>query len=345
MNLRALALLLCFGSSALSGCGGAAPLPQSPAGSSGNAETAAPAKTSPRVYWTLFASGSYPQVEFTNVPLTQQSTVTNVGSSSKNGLGYTSGMAVDAAGRLWILSYGDGGGTPTNALVFKLPLKATSVPLYTFVLSGTKAASALAFDPAGNLWVSSVTNHRFLKFAPPFKKSGTLKPAKAIKGGPFYSYSFTFDEKGTLYASIANSTGTDSIGVSKPPYGRKNSYFLNGLSSPGGVIFDRDGNLYASGTVASGNVAIVRYNSDDLKSGDKPSIVDPAGLQPNAYVAAFAFTAKGDLYTANCGAPGTVGIFVYPISKKKFGAKLAPSVYYSNSYINEAGCAWGLAIE
>jgi hypothetical protein len=35
---------------------------------------------------------------------------------------------------------------------------------------------------------------------------------------------------------------------------------------------------------------------------------------------------------------------VYPTSRKQFGAKLKPSLLYTNADIQGAGCAWGIAI-
>lgn len=347
MNVRARVPVLAAAlSSILCGCSGAiASLPQVGVAPVGVGDGMLPEKAGPqKVYWTLFASPSYPQVQFTKVPLTKKSKAANVGSGSGNDLTYTSGMAVDSAGRLWILSFGQYGGGPTSVLVFKLPMTDTSAPLYTFVLAGTSGSDALAFDPSGNLWVTSPGNHEIMKYAAPFKKSGRLKPAKTLNGGPFRSYGIAFDSASNLYVSIADSTGTDSIGVAKPPYARKDTYFLNGLSSPGGLIFDRAGNLYASGKAASGEPAVVRYDSNDLKNGDTPSIVDSTGLPGESYEAAFAFSANGDLYAANCGS-GSAGIDVYPTSKKQFNSKLAPSVEYTNADITEAGCAWGIAIE
>ncbi len=120
-------------------------------------------------------------------------------------------------------------------------------------------------------------------------------------------------------------------------------YFLNGLRSPGGLAFDKAGNLYASSNGSSPEV--VRYDSNDLKSGDSPSVVDRAGLPASSYEAAFAFNSNGDLYAANCGNAGSAGIDVWPLSRMKFSAKLKPSALYTNSDIQEAGCAWGIAIK
>jgi hypothetical protein len=344
MILRTVALILSI--AALAACSNAAFGPAAQATASvalGQPAALQPAKEQHHsVYWTLFGSCSYPQVQSAKVPLKATSKHTSYYCSKGNGLHYTSGLAVQS-GRLWVISFSTSGGQPSEVAVFKLPLKATSVQQYTFVLSGTNAADALAFDPSGNLWVTSPGNGSVLQYTGPFKKSGTLSPAITLTESGDNFYGIAVDKSAHVYVSINNSKGTDSIGVLKPPYKGK-PYFLNGLTAPGGLAFDKQGDLYAS-TNASSTQGVVRYDSNDLKSGDTPSIVDSTGIPSGSYEAAFAFTAGGDLYAANCGPPGAAGIDVWPLSKKRFSSSLAPSVRYTNSDITQAGCAWGIAIK
>ncbi len=348
MSFRTVALVLF--AAALAGCSNAAFGPPAPSGAGASLATVQPAALQPYrkkhhyVYWTLFASCSYPQIQFARVPMKSTSKATSYDCNAKNGLGYTSGLGVDSKGRLWVISFnGKYGPKPSKVEVFKLPLRASSVQEYTFVLSGSNGCDALAFDPSGNLWVSSPGNTSILEYKGPFTKSGTLNPALTIGVPSGYNmYSIAFDKSAKLYASNADSTGTNSIGVLAPPYTGQ-PYFLDGLTSPGGLIFDKHGNLYASTNASS--PAVVRYDSNDLKSGDKPSIVDPTGIPASSYEAAFAFTSSGDLYAANCGNSSSAGIDVWPLSRTKFSAKLKPSVLYTNADLQQAGCAWGIAIK
>ena len=338
MNARPVALLVSL--VLVAGCGrGIEPAAlNAPPVSTGFSDEAATQKA----YWTLFAGAAYPQVQIAGVPLTKTSKALGLHGSSHNDLLYSSGMAVDASGRVWVLSFGPNNGNPTSAVVFNAPITPKSKPKYVFVLDGTSAADALAFDPKGNAWVASAGNHDVMEYAGPFTKSKTLEPKITLNGGTFNPYGIAVDRSSNVYISINNSTGTESIAVTKPPYTHK-PYFLNGLTSPGGLAFDKDGNLYASTNGAK--PAVVRYNSIALKSGATPSIIDPTGLPPNSYEAAFAFTASGDLYAANCGNAGSAGINVWPLSKNRFNPKLAPSVIYTNAQIQAAGCAWGIAIK
>ena len=294
------------------------------------------------VYWTLFANADFPQVQIAEVPLIKKAKVASIDSTPQNNLIETSGVAFDNAGRFWILSYGEVNGVPTSALVFDPPITRSSTPAITLVLNGTVDADGLAFDPSGNLWVSSPGNESVVEYTGPFTESGEPTPATVLTAGINNPFAVAVDEKGNVYISNNASTGTNSIAVEKPPYTGQ-PYFLNGLTGPGGLIFDSDGNLYAS---SSGTPpAVVRYNRNHLKNGDLPSIVDSAGLRPTSYEAAFAFTATGDLYAANCGNENTAGIQVWPLSTERFGKRLKPSVRYTNKKILQQGCAWGIAIQ
>ncbi len=97
-----------------------------------------------------------------------------------------SSMGTTTAGRrigLWVVVFGKHSGKPGAVSVFKLPVKANSTPLYTFVLSGTSDPDHLIFDASGNLWVNSHGNGSVLKYTRPFKKSGTLVPATTLTDG------------------------------------------------------------------------------------------------------------------------------------------------------------------
>lgn len=341
MNLRSIALVSSI--VLLTACGGLgtqSPLVLPVA----SARTDLAKKARHSVYWTLYASCQYPQLQFAGVPLNKKSKAKSYDCSKTNGLGYTSGLAVDSAGRLWMLSFnGKSGGKPAMVAVFKLPLKATSVEEYKFVLSGSDGPDALTFDSSGNLWVTSPGNSSVLEYAGPFNKSKTLSPALTLPGPASFDPSgIAIDKSGNVYVSDFNSTGTNSIDVLAPPY-NGTPYGLNGLTKPGGLVFDKHGNLYAASNGSA--LAIVRYDSKDLNAGDTPSVVDSTGIPASSYEAAFAFTATGDLYAANCGDASSAGIDVWPLSQKQFSSSLAPSVIYSTADVTQIGCAWGIAVK
>ena len=143
-----------------------------------------------------------------------------------------------------------------------------------------------------------------------------------------------------------SSTGTNSIAVFRAPIanGAVPSYYLNGLTQPGGLIFDAQGNLYASNNPSTSTGAIVRYNSTNLASGATPNIVNPTGLGTAFYEAEFAFDAAGNLYAADCGTNSSAGIRVYANAATSFSATQAPSLFFTDAQVTGIGCAWGIVI-
>ncbi|HEV3090527.1 MAG TPA: hypothetical protein VGX91_03685 [Candidatus Cybelea sp.] len=296
-------------------------------------------KTLHNVYWTLFASCSYPQIQYAPVPLKSDTIASNYFCSQGNGLNYSSGLRIDKSGRLWVICFGPDAGDPGEVEVYKLPLTSAAVPLYEILLSGTNDPDHLIFDKSGNLWVTSY-KEGVTEYKGPFNKSGTLKPEKTITAGLDEPSGIAMDKNGNLYVSNFAGGTSKSIAVFKAPLSNKLSYYLEGLTNAGGLIFDKSGNLYASSNGTSDD-SIVRYDSNDLGSGKMPSIVDSTGA--STYENDFAWSATGDLYFANCGSTGS--IYVYPTSTKKFSSTLAPTVDYTDADLTQAGCAWGIAIK
>ncbi|MBV8344222.1 MAG: hypothetical protein JO190_04405 [Candidatus Eremiobacteraeota bacterium] len=342
MTSRAVGLVLTI--ALLAGCSGASFGP--PASSGASFAAGGPALLQPAikarhyVYWTPFAGCTYQQIQFARAPLKATSKAKGLYCGSGKGLAYSSGLHVDPSGRLWVIAFGKYSGDPGSAQVFKLPLKETSNPELTFVLSGTNDPDHLTFDSSGNLWVSS-HNLGITEYAGPFTKSGTLSPALTLTNGITAPAGLALDKHDNLYVSNFGGTADTSIAVFTKPIGKSPTYYLKGLTKPGGLIFDKAGDLYASINGPS-QFSIVRYNAVGLGSGDTPNIIDSTGLS-TSYESDFAISNTGDLYFANCGSTGS--IYVYPTSKKPFSSSLAPSLDYTNSNLQQAGCAWGIAIK
>jgi hypothetical protein len=86
---------------------------------------------------------------------------------------------------------------------------------------------------------------------------------------------------------------------------------------------------------------MLKYDSGHLRSGDKPNVVDPTGINAGPYGSDLAFDWAGNLCDGDCGS--TAGIYTYPLSTQKFTTKLAPT-FYTNDTISRFGCVWGLAL-
>lgn len=254
-------------------------------------------------------------------------------------------MRFDSSGRLWILSRTNSGAQ--TALVFTPPISTSSTPSLVFNLPTSSDIDHLAFDNAGNLWVSDYAGVKEYEFTPPFTTSGTLTPAVTLLLPGFtHPAGVAADASGNVYVSNLGSTGTNSIAVFTAPV-RSNStpaFYLNGLAGPGGLIFDSQGNLYASSNNSSPQ-SIVRYNSNHLTSGAMPDVVNSTGLSGQNYEADFAFDSAGNLFVADCGAPNNgAGIRSYPTATSAFSSTLAPSSTFTDPDINAVGCVWGIAI-
>jgi hypothetical protein len=327
----------------LAGCG---TLPVSSPGASGLVSGVRPENVSPtavqHIYWSLAGSATGPQIQYTVLPLRKISPATTVFANYHNELDESTGISVDTSGkRMWVLTRGKTGFSPSDVAVFDLPLTKPYVAIHRFVLSGTDLPTYLTFDSAGHLWVNSRDNNAVLEYTGPFAHNHTLAPHTKLRAGLDQPTGIAFDAHGDLYVSNFASTGSHSITVYKAPISSKTKpYFLDGLIYPGALAFDKDGNLYAS-TNGPSYSATVRYDSDDLKSGSFPSIVDRLGLY-HAYGTSFAFGASGDLYVANCGSGASV--FVYPTGEKPFSSKLPPSLDYTDYQIEVTRCVWGIAV-
>ncbi len=299
------------------------------------------------IYWTLFdGQPSSPQIAMATLPLTAASTVTVVPLSAT--LRETAGMTFDVSGRLWVVSYPQGGGI--ISAVFIPPLSPASTPALVFNMPPSGDIDFLSFDHAGNLWASDYGNDLEYMFTPPFTTSRTLTPAVTLSLPGFtHPSGNAVDAAGNVYVSNLNSTGTNSIAVFKAPVTSASvpAFYLNGLTGPGGLIFDAQGNLYASSQPNGAALkSIVRYNSNHLVSGAMPDIVNTTGLGTQNYEAAFAFDALGNLFVADCGGPvvNGQGIRSYPTATNPFSSTLAPSATYTNAAITSVGCVWGITV-
>jgi len=303
------------------------------------------------LYWDLFngAIGLRDQLESTPLPLSARSRAAELSGSDGNQLQCTSGMTVDAEGRLWILSSPKGCSAPYSAdiEVFTLPISQSSVPVLTFTLPAPGDTDNLAFANHGDLWVEDAYNSTVYEFLGPFDSSATLEPAVTLTAGIQHPSGIAIDAEGDVFVSNEASGGSNSIAVFKGPVTSATvPTFLNGLQSPGGLIFDARGDLYASSNPSDGvGAAIVRYNRDDLKSGATPSVIDSVavgGIHGLPYESNFAWDALGNLYVADCSNESSLR--AYPLGTAPFTASTVPSIVYTNASITTTGCVWGIDV-
>ncbi len=165
-------------------------------------------------------------------------TGSSVGSNSTNNGGDPYGVAVNAAGNVFV-AYSE-----SNEV-----LELSSITGTVIETIPASSPYALALDASGKLYIGESTG---VGIAPPpyTAITSTVLPGKPIGG-------LAFDSSGDLFAG-GNLNGTSFIYVLAPPYGPSNlmATITQGLASPLGLAVDAAGNVYAPNY---GNDTITAY--------------------------------------------------------------------------------------
>jgi sugar lactone lactonase YvrE len=302
-----------------------------------------------------------PQLGVVGYPITATSTLlTALAATAGNGLVFTENEAFQG-GNLYVVNES----TPNTVMVFTPPLTATSNPIAILTLpAAITAAFGIAFDSAGNMWISdsSGINNNIYKFACPCTTTATLVAAVTMVSPPVPN-AMAFDSSGNLWVAI--SQGTNSIGEYVLPVGgfvnaTTMTVFVDGLGFADSVAFDASGNLYAGSDPPVGHkhnrpvqqasgihplpaepTGIGFWPKANLINGGLPTIINTTGLAAGPFSYQLAFDAAGNLYDADCGV--TAHLYVYPTGTNAWSTSLAP-VIYTDASITTTDCVSGIAI-
>jgi sugar lactone lactonase YvrE len=254
------------------------------------------------------------------------------------------GFTFDRAGNLWVL-----GGTTSDAPLARYPaaMFATSGAKSSDVIidspafaGGVPGPKVVAFDDAGNLWVSVVWASKVVRFTPAqLAASGSPTPAVEI-GGIAGPSGIAFDAAGNMFVAA---TGDDAIirvdhshlatsgstadltlsAMTPPPV-------IGSLAAPTGLAFDVTGGLWVDfgGTLA-------RLTPADL-AGTGSKMVTPAvqiTLDVLALSEGIAFDEGGGLWVAS-----SAGKFVcLAPTQLAVSGSVAPQVTISSADVGYAG--------
>lgn len=211
------------------------------------------------------------------------------------------GLAFDADGTLWVTSQND------SMLVAFAPASLTrsGSAAATIVISSTNgslsAPTGLAFDRQHRLWVANSGNGTVVRFDPAqLRSSGSPVPAVTISGlGK--PVALAFDADGSLWVSDTRRFKLASFseaqiaasGFLEPRV--VISALATTLSSPAGIAFDADGNLWVGNV---GNQTVVAFSPAQLAAtgAPVPSVVLSSNAGSLDIPLGLAFDSDGSLW-------------------------------------------------
>ncbi len=194
-----------------------------------------------------------------------------------SGFTYPSGVAVDAAGNVYVVDYG-------NEALMEIRAGGTSVQTLS---SGFRGPNCVAVDSTGNVYVS---DQIALKKIPAGNAAAqTLSPAY---GPPL---NVAVDASGNVYGAAGDSDAAFELPYSNGTYATPVS-LGSGLIYPTGVAVDASGNVYVSTYDNSSNSTVVQK----VPSGGGPLQTVASGFSGGNSVGV-AVDAAGNVYVADSG--------------------------------------------
>lgn len=184
--------------------------------------------------------------------------------------------------------------------------------------SSTHSGEAVAFDHAGNMWVTDYGGYVYRYDAAQLANSGSPDPGLTISANATPSlsnpYGLAFDASGDLWvANNGNNTVVEftpsQLSTSGSPTPNvtlsADAGTPNSLKGPNGIAFDASGDLWVAN---SGNSTVVEFTPSQLSTtgGPTPKVTLGATSGSIAGPGGIAFDANGNLWVPNDGSDTVV---------------------------------------
>lgn len=219
----------------------------------------------------LMVTLATPDNQTSTVPQTQVRTLAS-GPSLKN----TVGMAVDAAGNVYTVSY-----TYNDGRIFRTDPQGQVTVVATVPASENPSLIDIAIDADGNFWVPNYYSNKVFRVTPAGVVSAvTVTQLTAMRG---------IDIEGAGNLILAGSYGNESRVIKRTPQGVETVLWANGLNQPIGMVRDLQGNLVIS-----------NYGDNTLAKVDATGAIRPFAVGLNR-PQGIAMDSVGNFYVANSG--------------------------------------------
>ena len=218
--------------------------------------------------------------EFAAAQLHNTGSVTLAPADTIGGLAKTGGVAIDAAGNLWVASY------DLNTIEMYTPAQRTGggapTPTVTITSASLGDPEQLAFDANGTLWVADYQNGLIGFTKTQLAATGSVTATYVItdtSSSNSGTYAVAFDASGNAWvaASLGNRLSKYSasqLAASGSPVPVATlTDTLSSLDYPSALAFDASGNLWVAND-GYRDSTIVRYSASQLASGGQliPSV-------------------------------------------------------------------------
>jgi sugar lactone lactonase YvrE len=192
------------------------------------------------------------------------------------------GLATDASGNVYAATFAPGAAGNT---VQKLTAGGSLLGTYASLPSGISGPFGIAFDSAGNLYVSALSSNVIEKYDTAGNFIGTLANINAPRG-------LAFDKSGNLWV-VSSASGGQLFQITSTTTLNQNpvASAASGLADPRYIAFDASGNLYVDNTTTG---TILKYGLSGGTLSAPTTFASGLG-GPNG----LGFDAAGNLYVAD----------------------------------------------